>query len=92
MDKKNFKIKDYSSKTAEEWFSLKKWTGFLMRLPLGRARVFQCDTFGELLKIRATASWLSGREGCDRAFSITTQDDFDETLLFSIQANKKPNA
>ena len=83
----NYK-KDYSAKTADEWFSEKKWTAFLMSLPLGRTRDYTCDNYTEINKIRTIASMLTKR-GEDRKFSITTADDAATSYKFYIKADKR---
>lgn len=79
--------KDYTSKTAEEWFSLKKWTGFLMRLPFGRTLPFTCDSVREVLRIRATAGAIA--KNGDRSFKVSM--DANNEKMFYITANKKSN-
>lgn len=81
-------MKDYTTKTADEWFSLKKWTGYLMTLPLGRTDSRDCKSYREVLAIRSTAGLLSGpKVDCGRTFSVTTDKD-DELKIF-VKAEKK---
>lgn len=80
--------KDYTTKTADEWFSLKKWSGFLMTIPLGRSVIKTCDNMREVLSIRATAAYLSGEgRDCGRTFSIET--DVSDERKIVIKAQKK---
>lgn len=79
--------KDYSTKTADEWFSLKKWTGFLMTIPLGRTVQKDCDSMRDVLALRSTASNLSTAYSCGRKFSITT--DVENELKVFVTATKK---
>lgn len=79
--------KDYSTKTADEWFSLKKWTGFLMTIPLGRTVQKDCESMRDVLALRSTASNLSTADRCGRKFSITT--DVGSELRVYVTATKK---
>lgn len=80
--------KDYSAKTADEWFASKKWTAFLMTIPLGRVVDKECESAREVLAIRAVAGGLSGAKNpCERRFSVTT-DVNDEKRIF-VTAYKK---
>ncbi len=79
--------KDYSTKTADEWFSLKKWTGFLMTIPLGRTIQKDCDCMRDVLALRSTASTISNSDSSKRKFSVTT--DVDNELRVFITAIKK---
>lgn len=78
---------DYSTKTADEWFSLKKWTAFLMRLPVGRIVSKDCATVREALVIRATASGLSSApaERCPNRFSVKTDPDNERRIFVSTE-------
>jgi hypothetical protein len=80
--------KDYSARTADEWFSMKKWTAFLMTIPLGRTIDKECESVREVLAIRAVAGNLSGQNSsCERRFSVTT-DVINEKKVF-VTASKK---
>ena len=80
--------KDYSTKTADEWFKERGWTGFLMTIPLGRTVKKQLDNTRDLLSLRATAGNLSSASSsCERKFSVTT-DVEDESIIF-VTATKK---
>ena len=83
MNKNN---KDYSSKTAKEWFDEGKWTAFLMSVPIGKAKGYPCEDANKLMSIRVTASMLNKNPDCDRVFKITA--DFD-TKVVTVTANKK---
>lgn len=78
--------KDYSAKTAREWFEDGKWTAFLMSVPIGKPKGYPCDDANKLMSIRVTASMLNNNPECDRIFKITA--DFD-TKVITITANKK---
>lgn len=78
--------KDYSKKTAMEWLAERKWTGFLMRIPLDKTKGYPCKNANDLMSIRATASMLSNNPDCERKFSITA--DFD-TKVITITATQK---
>ena len=80
--------KDYDSKTAIEWLSLGKWTGFLMRIPIDREMSYQCKDANDLYSIRVRASQLSKSEKCDRSFEVKL--DFDEKLVV-VTAKQKTN-
>jgi len=80
------KPRDYSKKTATEWFNIRKWTGFLMTLPLNKTQSFICDEASHLMTIRSTASMLSNNKECDRVFKISANFDKKEII---ITANKK---
>ncbi len=80
--------KDYSTKTADEWFSLKKWKGFLLTIPLGRVVTKECDSVRDVLAIRSTAGALSGQnDECDRRFSVMT--GIDNERVINVTATKK---
>ena len=78
--------KDYSSKTAKEWLDEKKWTAFLLCVPIGKPKGYPCDDANNLMSIRVTASMLNKDPECDRVFKITA--DFD-TKVITVTANKK---
>ena len=71
--------KDYSAKTAMEWFSERKWTGFLMRIPLNKTKGYPCTNANDVMSIRAIASMLSTDPLCERKFSVTA--DFDTKVI-----------
>ena len=81
--------KDYSTKTADEWFILKKWTAFLMTIPLDRPIVKECESVREVLAIRAVAATLSNDTDPerDRVFSVKTTPDNEKMIC--INATKK---
>ena len=73
--------KDYSGKTADEWFAEKRWTGFLMRIPYDRTIVKECASVREVLAIRATASALSANNSSiNRRFKITTEPSNEKMI------------
>ena len=78
--------KDYSGKTAMEWLAERKWTGFLMRIPLDKTKGYPCQNANDVMSIRATASMLSNNNDCDRKFTVIA--DFD-TKIVTITATKK---
>jgi len=83
--------KDYTTKTADEWFSLKKWSGFLMTIPLGRTVSKTCESARDILNIRATAGYLASKErDCGRRFIVST--DQDNELVMYVTALKKTDA
>ncbi len=71
-----------------EWLALRKWTGFLMRLPIGKTKGYPCENANDVMTIRATASMMSNDPDCDRKFSIVA--DFD-TKVITITASLKQN-
>lgn len=79
-------IKDYSGKTAKEWLALRKWTGFLMRVPLNKTMGYPCQNANDLMSIRATASMLKNNPDCDREFKVFA--DFD-TKVVTVTATPK---
>lgn len=78
--------KDYSGKTATEWLAERKWTAFLMRLPLNKTKGYPCQNANDLMSIRAIASMLSTNPECDRRFSVVA--DFD-TKVITVTATRK---
>ena len=80
--------KDYSGKAAEEWLAERKWTGFLMRVPLRTTKDYPVENANDAMSIRSTASMLSNQDGCDRTFSVTI--DFDKKKVY-VTAKKKTN-
>lgn len=80
--------KDYSVKTAMEWLTERKWTGFLMRLPLNKTKGYPCQNANDAMSIRATASALSNNPDCNRKFSVIV--DFD-TKVVTVTATLKDN-
>ena len=79
-------IRDYSGKTAMEWFAGRRWKAFLMRIPLNKAKGYRCENANDTMSIRATASMLNNNEACDRRFKVDV--DF-ETKIVTITATKK---
>lgn len=78
--------KDYTGKTWRQWLSERKWTGFLMRVPLNKSKGYPCENANDLMSIRATASMLTQNPECDRKFSVAV--DF-ETKVVTITATLK---
>lgn len=76
--------------TSEEWLARKKWTKFLMSLPLGKSRTFEVVLVGEhhLHLIRVTAAAMSTSDTCDRKFSVITDA---ERKYFTITTSRKTN-
>ena len=62
--------KDYTTKTAKEWLDQRKWTAFLMRVPVGKAQPFVVKDANDINSIRSTASALNKDAECDRTFEI----------------------
>ena len=75
--------KDYTTKTADEWFSLKKWTAYLMQIPIGKNDGRVCETTADLLSLRSTATMLSAKdkEECDRAFDVSI--DIEKKMIMT---------
>lgn len=63
--------KDYSTKTAKEWLAERKWTAFLMQVPVGKAQPFIVDDSNDINSIRSTASMLNKDAECDRTFDVS---------------------
>lgn len=78
--------KDYSAKTAMEWLAERKWTGFLMRIPLDKTKGYPCQNANDASSIRSTASMLNNDADCDRRFKVVV--DFD-TKIVTVTATKK---
>lgn len=76
--------------TSEEWLARKKWTKFLMSLPLGKSRTFEVEPVGEryLHLIRVTAAAMSNNDNCDRKFSVITDAD---RKYFTVTTSRKSN-
>lgn len=81
-------IKDYSGKAAEEWLAERKWTGFLMRVPLRSTKDYPVENANDAMSIRSTASMLSNNNECDRTFRVTI--DFSQMKVFVTAEKKKP--
>ena len=79
-------IKDYSIKTAKEWLDERRWTAFLMSVPLDNEKKYQCRNANDMMSIRVTASTLNNDPECDRRFTVAV--DFD-TRVITITATKK---
>lgn len=80
--------KDYSKKTADEWFKERVWTGFLKTIPPGRTVKKRLDSTRDLLSLRAIAGSLSSASSsCKYKFSVTT-DVEDESIIY-VTATKK---
>lgn len=80
-------IKDYSGKAAEEWLAERKWTGFLMRVPLRTTRDYSVANANDAMSIRSTASMLTNNEECDRTFRVTI--DFNQMKVYVTAEKKK---
>lgn len=78
--------KDYSGKTAMEWLSERKWTGFLMRIPLDKTKGYPCQNANDAMAIRTTASMMNNNKECERKFSVVV--DFD-TKIVTVTASLK---
>lgn len=79
--------KDYSHKTATEWLSKRKWTGFLMSLPIRKkSKKFPVENASDAMSIRVTASGLNSNHDCDRRFEVKV--DFDLKIV-EITVTKK---
>ena len=78
--------KDYSTKSAMDWFAERKWTGFLMQIPLNKPKGYPCKNGNDVMSIRATAAMMSTNPLCDRRFAVTA--DF-ETKVITITATLK---
>lgn len=79
-------VKDYSAKTAEEWLAERKWTGFLMRVPLRCSKSYSVENANDAMSIRTTASMLTNFDDCDRKFSVSIDFGKNEVI---VTANKK---
>jgi len=86
MPKERKYNKDYSRKTAMEWLSEGKWTGFLMRIPINKTKGYPCRNANDAMSIRSTASQLNNDPECDRKFSVVV--DFD-TKIITVTASEK---
>lgn len=62
--------KDYSTKTAKEWLAEKKWTAFLMQVPVGDACPFVVSDPNNLNSIRSTAVMLNADKDCPKRFAV----------------------
>lgn len=69
------KIKDYSGKTAEEWLAERKWTGFLLSVPIGSETEYRVMDSNDAMSIRATASMLNHNINCNRRFRVKVNFD-----------------
>lgn len=81
---KKYNIKDYSTKTAQEWLDARRWTGFLMRTPIGREHAYLCRNANDAMSIRATASMLNSNINCPRRFSVTVDFDKREVTVLAV--------
>lgn len=80
------KIRCYSGKTFEEWLAKKKWTGFLMTVPLDESVECRVMDSNSAMSIRTTASMLNQNENCDRKFEVKI--NFDSRTV-KVTATKK---
>lgn len=80
--------KDYNAKTADEWFGLGKWTGYLMTLPVGKTDGRVCKTVRDILSLRATATMLTKNQDCDREFDVRM--DVNKRIITITPLLKKP--
>ena len=78
--------KDYSGKTAIEWLVERKWTAFLMRVPLNKRKVYSVQDANDILSIRNIASMLNNNPNCHRKFAISANID---SKGFTITATQK---
>jgi hypothetical protein len=79
--------KDYNARTADEWFELGKWTGYLMTLPIGKTDGRVCYTVRDLLSLRATATMLTKKPECERAFDVNV--DIEKKIVTVTPSLKK---
>ena len=82
----NNKIRSYSGKTADEWLSKRKWTGFLMTVPLGEEVSRRVMDSNDAMSIRTTASMLNRNDNCERSFKVVINFDTREV---TVTANEK---
>lgn len=80
-------IRDYSNKTADEWFASGKWTGFLMNIPAGKSITKECRSSRDIPAIRTTAAMLSNNPECGLRFSVGT--DVNNERLVTVEAKRK---
>ena len=80
------KIRCYSGKSADEWLSNRKWTGFLMTVPLGEAITRRVMDSNDAMSIRTTASMLNKNGNCGRTFKVVI--DFDSREVTVTATNK----
>lgn len=64
------KIRSYTGKTADEWLANRKWTGFLMTIPLDEEVERRVMDASDAMSIRTTASMLNRNDNCDRLFKV----------------------
>ena len=62
--------KDYSIKTAKEWLADRKWTAFLMQVPIGDANPYLVGDPNDLNSIRSTAVMLNADKDCPKKFTV----------------------
>lgn len=78
--------KDYSNKTAKEWLAERKWTAFLMQVPLGKTLPYLVANANDINCIRSTASMLNTDTDCDRSFVVSVDFEFS---VIAVTATKK---
>lgn len=66
-------IRDYSGKTMDEWFTLRRWKAFLLTIPAGKTIIRECESYRDVQAIRVTASALNSNPDCGVRFSVKTE-------------------
>lgn len=81
--------KDYTTKTAKEWLAERKWTAFLMRVPVdGEMHPYLVGDPNDLNSIRSTVAMLNTDPDCDRKFQIKV--DFENGAI-AVISNPRGN-
>ena len=83
--------KDYTTKTAKEWLDMRKWTAFLMQVPIGKAQPFVVKDANDINSIRSTASTMTNDAECDRSFEVGV-DFATSTIAVTVTLKKDGNA
>lgn len=69
-----------------EWLAERKWTAFLMRVPLNKTKGYPVQNANDAFSIRTIASMLTNNPECRRQFSVIC--DFD-TKVVTVTATQK---
>lgn len=80
-------MKNYDHESAEYWLANRKWTGFLMTIPIGEEKIYYCPKASDVVSIRVTATILGNNPVCDRVFSMSI--DLDKRAFRIIAKLKK---
>jgi hypothetical protein len=70
----------------DEWLKRKRWTNFLLTIPLDKTKGYPFENGNDLTTIRVIASQMNSSRSCDRRFVV--EIDF-KTSIATITASLK---